>query len=199
MLRTMRRLKPYSSEMDMRVWLQKHTAEKEDQEFSRLQETSWDPYKPGSSDSRSQRNPQFLGVSAASGRGAPVRQHSSPLFPGEYRAQRDDVQALTVQSLKDMSSSVRNTEKFTDKNTLLLRVPTLDYEKIEELVSNLFPYMERDETNALLTKVYNGVFSFCDQTHRGFRSSYKLFFFSSKDGSVSSMNVKQHRRKAFFR
>eukprot|EP01061_Rhynchopus_euleeides_P019793 TRINITY_DN32475_c0_g1_i1.p1 TRINITY_DN32475_c0_g1~~TRINITY_DN32475_c0_g1_i1.p1 ORF type:complete len:468 (+),score=152.60 TRINITY_DN32475_c0_g1_i1:108-1406(+) len=153
----MRRLKPRASEVELRVWLQQHQSEREDQEFSRLQEKSWDPYKPGSSDPKAQASPAFS-ASSTSGRGAPVRQHSSPLFPGEYRANRDDVQALTLQNLRDMyTSTARKSEKFSDKNALLLRVPTLDYEKIEELVSNLFPFMERDETNALLGKVIESI------------------------------------------
>ena len=159
-LRTMRRLRPKASDMDLKVWLRSHTREKEDQEFSRMQEKAWLPYMPGSPDTKSQKGATFFSVTSAGGRGAPVRAHSAPMFPGEYRANRDDVQALSVQNLKEMAtSSLRSGEQFHDKSNLLLKISSLDYEKIEELVSNLFPFMERDETNALLQKVCDcGVF-----------------------------------------
>eukprot|EP01059_Diplonema_ambulator_P007387 TRINITY_DN16858_c0_g1_i1.p1 TRINITY_DN16858_c0_g1~~TRINITY_DN16858_c0_g1_i1.p1 ORF type:complete len:448 (+),score=177.36 TRINITY_DN16858_c0_g1_i1:39-1346(+) len=155
-LRGMRKLKPNASEMDLRVWLNNHIREKEDQEFSRLQEKAWEPYMPGGADHLAQKSPSFS--VSSSGRGGPVRQHSQPLFPGEYRANADDVQSISIQNLKTIySSTAKARNMIASKHDLLLKIPSLDYEKLENLISNLFPNMEREETNALLAKVIESI------------------------------------------
>ncbi|KAJ9456742.1 hypothetical protein DIPPA_57496 [Diplonema papillatum] len=164
LLKAMRVLKPRSSEMDLKIWMNNHLREKGDQEFSRIQEEAWEPYMPGSTDHRSQKSATFSEVGRS--RGGPVRQHSLPLFPGEYHANPDDVQSLSVQNLKGLYSTVaREGEMFSKKHDLLLRIPSLDYEKIEELVSNLFPNMEREESNALLAKVVQSIQLGVDNEH----------------------------------
>ena len=157
LLRSMKKLKPKASELDLRVWLGNHIREKDDQEFSFIQEKAWAPYMPGAGGVNSQSAMQFAGVHGAGG-GSPARQHSQLMFPGEYRADRDDVQSMSVQNLKTMySQAAKQNQLFVGKHDLLLKIPTLDYEKLEELVSNLFPRMERDETNGLLAKVVEAV------------------------------------------
>eukprot|EP01060_Flectonema_neradi_P039931 TRINITY_DN8961_c0_g1_i1.p1 TRINITY_DN8961_c0_g1~~TRINITY_DN8961_c0_g1_i1.p1 ORF type:complete len:452 (+),score=77.53 TRINITY_DN8961_c0_g1_i1:35-1390(+) len=157
LLRSMKKLKPRASELDLRVWLGNHIREKEDQEFSFIQEKAWAPYMPGAGGQNSQTAMQFAGVHGAGG-GSPARQHSQLTFPGEYRADRDDVQSISVQNLKTMyTHSAKRSHLFTGKHDFLLKIPTLDYEKLEELVANLFPNMERDETNGLLAKVIEAV------------------------------------------
>eukprot|EP01065_Artemidia_motanka_P038769 TRINITY_DN47613_c0_g1_i1.p1 TRINITY_DN47613_c0_g1~~TRINITY_DN47613_c0_g1_i1.p1 ORF type:complete len:440 (+),score=119.31 TRINITY_DN47613_c0_g1_i1:73-1320(+) len=146
LLRMLRGVKPGSSDMDLRVLLEKHIRVQADQDFSRKQEAAWAPYMPAASGAKS-----F--VRSDSCRASPI-----PTFPGEYRPNQSDVRSITAHNMRMLFQTFLGpAEQFRNTDDLMLRLPNVDMAKIQAVVGEYFPHMDRAEVSALLDLIIKRV------------------------------------------